>query len=79
MTAVEQTGGRRGSRGSRRAARTGTPSSIEQLAVIDRQLADVNVLSEEGLSLIEANAETILQEIGINISEDAYAIDRWRE
>ena len=79
MTAVEQTGGRRGSRGSRRAARTGAPSSIEQLAVIDRQLADVNVLSEEGLSLIEANAETILQEIGINISEDAYAIDRWRD
>ena len=72
MTAVEQTGGRRGSRGNRRAARTSAPSSIEQLAVIDRQLADVNVLSEEGLSLIEANAETILQEIGINISEDAY-------
>ena len=54
-------------------------SSIEQLAVIDRKLADVNVLSEEGLALIEANAETICQEIGLNISEDAFAIQKWKE
>ena len=39
----------------RRAQRTGAPSSIEQLAVLDRNLSDVHVLSEEGLAQIEAN------------------------
>ena len=52
MAAAEETGRGRRNRTDRRAQRTGAPTSIEQLAVIDRKLADVNVLSEEGLSLI---------------------------
>ena len=79
MAAAEETGRGRRNRTDRRAQRTGAPSSIEQLAVIDRQLADVSVLSEEGLALIEANADIICQEIGLNISEDAFAIQKWKE
>ena len=79
MTAVAETGRGRRNRTDRRAQRTGAPSSIEQLAVLDRNLSDVHVLSEEGLAQIEANAEMICQEIGLNISEDAFAIQKWKE
>ena len=62
MTAAAETGRGRRNRTDRRAQRTGAPSSIEQLAVLDRNLADVNILSEEGLALIEENAEIICKE-----------------
>ena len=53
--------GRRG-REARRAARLqGRAASV---AYITRQLPLVEVLSEEGLAIIEHNAEMILQEIG---------------
>jgi len=38
-----------------------------------------DVLGEEGLSLIEENAETILAEVGIEFREDAEALALWRE
>jgi trimethylamine--corrinoid protein Co-methyltransferase len=59
-------GGRRG-REARRAAR------LERRAVaapyIVRKIPLTNVLDEEGLAIIERNAETILQEIGIEFRE----------
>jgi trimethylamine--corrinoid protein Co-methyltransferase len=36
------------------------------------------VLTEEGLALIEANAETILSEYGIEFREDPEALAIWR-
>ena len=67
--AAERKGGRRGrggGRAARRAVRTG--DTIEQLRFITRQIPKVELLSEEGLALIEENAETILQEIGIELA-----------
>lgn len=64
-------GGRRRAGGgaeARRQKRRG--GSVQQLKFITRRLAPFEVLSEEGLSLIEENAETILEEVGVNIVED---------
>ena len=67
---VEQAGGgnrrgrgERGGAAARRAARTG--GAGEQLTYIKRNIPLYEVLSEEGLALIEANADTVLEEIGI--------------
>jgi trimethylamine--corrinoid protein Co-methyltransferase len=46
---------------------------------ITRKLGNYEVLDEEGLSLIERNADTILEEIGIEFRDDAEALALWRE
>jgi trimethylamine--corrinoid protein Co-methyltransferase len=42
-------------------------------------MSDYEVLGEEGLALIEANADLILEEIGIEFREDEEALALWRE
>ncbi len=65
-----------GGAASRRAARTAAVHT--SLPVLQRNLPLMEVLSQEGLEIIEANAETILQEIGIEFrDEEALAI--WKE
>lgn len=70
--------GRRGGGGAegRRAARAG--GGVQAFSYIKRQIPDYEVLSEEGLSLIEANCDTILQEVGIDFRDDAEALDMWK-
>lgn len=85
MTAVQdegegraRRGGRRvGGRAARRAERTG--GKIQHLRYITRNTPSVELLSEEGLSLIEENAETILAEIGINFREDDEALALFKD
>ena len=67
---------RGGARAARRAARAEAPPA---LPYITRRVPVYDVLGEEGLSLIEENAETILQEIGIDFREDEEALALWRE
>ena len=64
----------RGGRGAeaRRAARRG--AAVRQATYIARRLAPVELLTEEGLSLIEQNADTVLQEIGIEFRDDPEAL-----
>ncbi len=69
--------GRRG-RSARRAARGGGGPGA-QLPYITRKIATYDVLDEEGLAIIEGNADTILQEIGIEFRDDAEALDMWRK
>ena len=61
--------GRRGGggRAGRQAARAA--SGAETQAFLTRTLDPINVLDEEGLATIEANAEIILSEIGIQFNE----------
>lgn len=77
----EGQGGRRGrgERGSaaRRAARGGSGPS-PSMPFIMRRIGVYEVLDEEGLSLIEANADTIMEEIGIEFRDDAEALALWR-
>ena len=78
-----RTGGRRsrtgaGGAAARRASRTGGGPG-PQLPFITRKLKPFEVLDEEGLALIEANADKVLEEIGIEFRDDAEALDLWRE
>ena len=65
-----------GARAARRAARA---ESAPAIPYITRNVPVYDVLGEEGLELIEENAETILQEVGIDFREDAEALALWRE
>jgi len=60
----------------RRAVRLG--GGIQAFSYIKREIPLYEVLGEEGLSLIEANCETVLQEIGIDFRDDREALDMWK-
>lgn len=79
MTDQEQSKRRRagGGRDARRAARS--QSKTQQLAYITRKIPVFEVVDEEGLALIENNADTILEEIGIDFRDDPDALQLWRE
>jgi trimethylamine--corrinoid protein Co-methyltransferase len=49
-----------------------------QLPAIVRKIKSYDILDEEGLQLIEGNADLILQEIGIEIRDDEEAIKLWK-
>src|SRR5918999_6515385 len=67
----------RGGAEGRRAARRGGP--VEQLRYITRQIPTYQILTDEGLELIEHNAETIQQEVGIEFRDDEEALRLWTE
>ncbi len=68
---------RGGGREARRAIRQST--TIEQLGFITRNIPNYNVLNEEGLALIEENADIVLEEIGIDFREDEEALAMWKD
>ena len=81
---AEERGGRerRGRRSgggadARRAKRQS--GSVEQFSYLKRTLKEFEVLDEEGLQLIENNAETVLEEIGIDFRDDAEALAMWKD
>ncbi|SLN12562.1 Trimethylamine methyltransferase (MTTB) [Roseovarius litorisediminis] len=75
---AEATTRRRGGGGAaRRAERTAV--SIETAKFIERNIPLYEVLNDEALEVIEANAETILEEVGVNFVDNPVALDRWRE
>src|SRR6188768_2786125 len=63
-----RTGGREG----RRAVRLS--HQVERVPFPTRSLAPFEVLGDEGLSIIEANADTILEEVGVEFRGDAEAL-----
>jgi trimethylamine--corrinoid protein Co-methyltransferase len=71
--ARQRTGGRAG----RRAARLAT--QIERVPFLTRTLAPVEVMNDEGLSIIEENADTILQEVGLDFRGDPDALRLLRD
>ena len=74
MTAVQR---RKRGRSAKRAARL--RSQTPAAAWIDRKIPYVEVLDEEGLQLIEHNAETVLEEIGIEFRDFPRALELFRE
>ncbi len=74
-------GGRRGRGAGGGAARRAerTAPRIEAAPFIRRRIPDYPILDEEGLALIEANAETVLEEIGVRFSDNPEALVRWRD
>ncbi|HKG56736.1 MAG TPA: trimethylamine methyltransferase family protein [Candidatus Limnocylindrales bacterium] len=72
MTVEEAPRHRSGGRAGRQAARLNR--AVERLPFLTRTLAPFEVLDEEGLSLIEHNADTILEEVGLEFRGDDVAI-----
>ena len=62
-----------------RARRSGSRSHAEHVPFLTRKLAPFEVLDEEGLSLIEHNADTILEEVGIEFRGDPEALRLLRD
>jgi trimethylamine--corrinoid protein Co-methyltransferase len=76
----DQATGRRvrgGGGATRRAERTAI--SFETARFIERNIPNFEILTEEALQIIEHNAETVLEEIGVNFVENPAALQRWRE
>jgi trimethylamine--corrinoid protein Co-methyltransferase len=71
---------RRRSRGGGGAARRAerTALRIEVARTIERRIPDFEILHAEALAIIEENAETVLQEIGVAFPDNPGALARWR-
>jgi trimethylamine---corrinoid protein Co-methyltransferase len=70
---TETRGRRSGGRAARQAARL--HSVAEKVPFITRTLTPFEVLSEEGLALIEENADTILEQVGIDFRDAPDALE----
>jgi trimethylamine--corrinoid protein Co-methyltransferase len=69
--------GRGGGGAARRAARTAV--SFETAKYIERNIPNFEVLTEEALCIIEANAEQVLEEVGVNFLDNPAALKRWAD
>jgi trimethylamine---corrinoid protein Co-methyltransferase len=74
---AEPRGRRSGGRAARQAARA--HSVAEKVPFINRTLPPVQVLSEEGVTLIEENADTILEEVGVEFRDAPDALKLLKE
>ena len=74
---VEGRRARGGGGAARRAERTAV--RIEAARFIERNIPNLEILNEEALEIIEQNAETILEEVGVNFVENPGALALWKE
>jgi trimethylamine--corrinoid protein Co-methyltransferase len=77
MTVAERRRSRGGGGAARRAERSAV--SFETARYIERNIPNFEVLTEEALEIIESNADTVLEEIGVNFVENPGALKRWRD
>jgi len=79
MVEVDRAGKRtrRGGGRARRAERTAV--KIECARFIERNIPNFEILNEEALQLIEFNAETVLEEIGVSFVDNPEALRLWKE
>ena len=77
---MDEAGTRRRARGGGGAARRAerTAVSIETARFIERNIPNFEILTPEALEIIETNAETLLEEIGVNFVENPEALKRWK-
>ena len=84
MDAAGEQGARRGGRraaggaAARRAARSGGKTG-PAMPYITRRVPVYEVLGEEALATIEANADIVLEEVGIEFRDDEEAIRLWKD
>ncbi|WP_425070488.1 trimethylamine methyltransferase family protein [Sagittula sp. S175] len=69
--------GRGGGGAARRAERTST--AVDVAKFIERNIPNFEVLNDEALEIIEHNAETVLEEIGVNFVNNPGALALWKE
>lgn len=75
--ARERRRARGGGGAARRAERTAV--RIETARYIERNIPNLEILNEEALQIIETNAETVLEEIGVNFVDNPEALKRWKD
>ena len=77
---MSETETRRRSRGGGGAARRAARSTVsfETAKYIERNIPNFDILNEEALQIIEYNAETVLEEIGVNFVECPHSLELWR-
>ena len=68
---------RGGGGAARRAERTAV--KIECAKYIERNIPNLEILNQEAIEIIEYNAETVLEEVGVNFVDNPKALERWRE
>ena len=68
---------RAGGRDARQATRL--QSQIRETPFFERKIPFYELMDDDGLALIEENADTILQEIGIEFRDDPEALNIWRD
>lgn len=66
---------RGGGGAARRAERTAI--KIETAKYIEREIPNMEILSDKAIEIIEYNADTVLEEIGINFVDNPAALERW--
>jgi trimethylamine--corrinoid protein Co-methyltransferase len=76
-TATPTRRARGGGGAARRAERTAV--SFETAKYIQRNIPNFEILTEEALCIIEANAEQILEEVGVNFLDNPAALKRWKD
>ncbi len=67
----------RGGGAARRAERTAI--SFEVARFIERKIPNFEILNAEALEIIEFNAETVMEEIGVNFTGNPEALKRWTD
>lgn len=68
---------RRGGGARKRAERT--TLNIETAKYIERALPNLELFSDEALEIIENNAELLLEEIGVNFTDNPQGLELWKE
>ena len=77
MSEATTTRRRGGGGAARRAARSAV--SFESARFIERSVPNFEVLNDEAIEIIEANADIVLEEIGVVFSDNPNALKRWKE
>ena len=77
---MTDTGTRRRARGGGGAARRAERSAVsfDTARYISRNIPNLEVMNDEALEIIEANAELMLEEVGVNFVNNPAALDRWK-
>ncbi len=62
-------------------ARRGARSSLElpSFGILKRALPPMDILDEEAMAIIEANADKVMEEIGVEFRDDTEALAMWRD
>ena len=81
LESTADAGGRRRARGGGGAARRAERSTLKlvSLPYIHRALEPVNVLTAEAVEIIEANADTLMEEVGVEYRGDPEALKMWKD
>ena len=70
---------RRGGRAARHSLRESQAANAALAPYVARKIPLTELCSEEGLEIIEANADTLLQEIGIDFKGDPEVLSMWKD